>query len=96
MGDKSLAVMYWKYILAKPRRLASIIEEHGGRCEQSNVTRHSVDSGHNLVQPFTFEILTQIQFTDIKIRKQPKLCLYKSISQHVIPKVHHISTIKAK
>ena len=48
------------YIGETARRLASRIEEHGGKYEQSNMTRHSVDSGHNLVQPSNFRILTEI------------------------------------
>ena len=45
------------------------IGEHGGKSEQSNVTRHSVDSGHNLVQLSNFKILMQIQSKDMNTRK---------------------------
>ena len=51
------------------RRLASRIEENGGKYEQSNVTTHSVDSGHNWVQPCNFKILTHIQSKDVNTRK---------------------------
>ena len=37
--------------------------------EQSNVTRHSIDSGHSLVQLSNFKILTQIQSKDTSTRK---------------------------
>ena len=40
------------------------IEEHDGKCKQSNATRHSVNSGHNLVQPSNYKILKQSQFKD--------------------------------
>ena len=48
------------YIGETAKRLATGVEGHGGKCEQSDVTRLSVDSGHNLVQPSNFKILTQI------------------------------------
>ena len=55
--------------------MASKIKEHGGKCEQSNVTRHSVDSGHNLVQRSNFQMVTQNQLRDINIRKQAEALL---------------------
>ena len=42
------------YIGETAIRLATGVEGHGGKCEQSNATRHSVDSGHNIVQPSIF------------------------------------------
>ena len=42
------------YIDETAIRLTTGVEENGGKCEQSNVTRHSVDSGHNIVQPSIF------------------------------------------
>ena len=51
------------------RRLASRLEEHSGKSEQSNVTRHSIDSGHSLVQLSNFKILTQIQSKNTNTRK---------------------------
>ena len=63
------------YIGETAKRLASKIKEHGGKCEQSNVTRHSVDSGHNLVQPSNFQMVTQNQLRDINIRKQAEALL---------------------
>ena len=38
------------YIGETARRLTPGFKEHGGKSEQSNLTRHSVDSGHSLVQ----------------------------------------------
>ena len=55
--------------------MASKIKEHGGKCKQSNVTRHSVDSGHNLVQRSNFQMVTQNQLRDINIRKQAEALL---------------------
>ena len=57
------------YIGKAARRLASRIEEHGGKSEKSNVTRYSVDSEHNLVQPSNFKILTPIHSKDMNTRK---------------------------
>ena len=57
------------YIGETARRLTSRLEEKSGKSEQSNVTRHSIDSGHSLVQWSNFKILTQIQSKDIKTRK---------------------------
>ena len=51
------------------RRLTSRIKVHGSKSEQSNRTRHSVDSGHKLVQRFNFKILTQIQSKDMNTKK---------------------------
>ena len=51
------------------RSLPSGIEQHGGKCEQSNMIRHSVVSGHNLVKPSNFKILTQIWSKDMITRK---------------------------
>ena len=45
------------------------IGEHGGKSEQSNVTRHSVDSRHSLVQLSNFKFFTQIQSKDTNTRK---------------------------
>ena len=56
------------YIDETAKRLASRIKEHGGKCEQSDVTRHSFDSGHNLVQPSNFKFFTQIQSKDMNTR----------------------------
>ena len=57
------------YIGETARRLTSRLEEHSGKSEQSNVTRHSIDSGHSLVQLSNFKILTQIQSKDTNTRK---------------------------
>ena len=57
------------YIGETARRLTSGLEEHSGKSEQSNVTRHSIDSGHSLVQLSNFKILTQIQSKGTNTRK---------------------------
>ena len=57
------------YIGETARRLTSRLKEHSGKSEQSNITRHSIDSAHSLVQLSNFKILTQIMSKDTNTRK---------------------------
>ena len=61
--------------LETARRLTSRLEEHSGKSEQSNVTRHSIDSRHSLVQLSNIKILTQFQSKDTNTRKIAKALL---------------------
>ena len=66
------------YIGETARRLTSRLEEHSGKSEQSNMTRHSIDSGHSLVQLSNFKIPTQIQSKDINTRKVAEALLIQA------------------
>ena len=65
------------YIGETGRRLVVRAEEHGGKSETSNVTRHSITAGHKPVALSDFKILTHLPSSNINSRKIAEALLIK-------------------